>query len=112
MIGAEAVVASLALHERVGEGVGVAGGDPHLGVHEDGGLDADHVVAVLDEPLPPGVANVALELDAQRAIVVRRRESSVDLAGLEDEAPALAQGDYLVHFRLLQGSVHCAPPGE
>ena len=90
VVGAEALVAGLALHERVGEGVGVAGGDPHLGVHEDGGLQADHVVAVLDEPLPPGVANVALQLDAQRAVVVRGREAAVDLAGLEDEAPALA----------------------
>jgi len=72
-------------------------------VHEDGGLDADHVVAVLDESPPPGVADVALELDAKGAVVVGGGEAAVDFAGLEDEAPAFAEGDDFVHFDAVQG---------
>ena len=106
VVGAEPMVAGPALDQRVGEGVGVAGGDPHLGVHEDGGIQANHVVPVLDESLPPGVPDVALQLNAQRAVVVRGSEAAIDLAGLEYEAPALAQRHDFVHFYPIQTAIH------
>jgi len=98
VIGAEAVVAGLALDEWVAEGPRVARGDPDLWVHEDGGLQAYHVVAVLDEAMPPGVADVAFELDAEGAVVVGGGEAAINFAGLEYESPALAEGDDFVHF--------------
>ena len=58
-----------ALDERVREVVGVAAGPPHVGVHQNGGVQADHVVAAPDEVLPPGALDVVLELDAQGSVV-------------------------------------------
>ena len=36
LVGAEALLALLAVHQRIGEAAHVAGGHPHLGVHQDG----------------------------------------------------------------------------
>src|SRR6478609_7035475 len=66
-------------------------------MHEDRRIQGDHVVAALDHrPLPLGL-DVVLQQDAVVAVVVRRRESAVDLRGLEDEAAPLAESDDLLH---------------
>ncbi|OEI70008.1 putative transcriptional regulator [Curtobacterium sp. ER1/6] len=90
---AEPVVAVQALDERVGEGRDVPGGLPHLAGQDDGGVEADHVAAAADEPLPPLALDVLLELHAEGPVVPRRARSAVDLPRLEDEAAALGQGD-------------------
>ena len=40
--------------------------------------------------VPPGVAQVVLQLDAERAVVPEAVDAAVDLGGREDEAAALA----------------------
>jgi len=70
---------------------------PHPGVHQDRSLEADDVPAQADHVPPPEMPDVPPHLDAERTIVPRRPEATVDLARLEDEAPALAQGDEGVH---------------
>src|SRR5579884_2009219 len=85
-----------AVDQRVGEVLHVAAGLPDAGVHDDRGLDRLHVVAQLDHPPPPGVADVAAQPGAQRAEVVQRVDAAVDLARLEDEAALLAQRDQLL----------------
>ena len=65
-------------------------------VHDDGGVEADHVVALEDHGTPPGVLDVALELGAERAVVPGAGQASVYLAVLEDEASAFAEGYELV----------------
>ena len=93
----EALLALLAVHEGVGEATHMAGGHPHLGVHEDGGVQT-HVVGVfLDELLPPGLLHVVLQLHAQGAVIPSVGQAAVDLAAGEDEATALAQGHNLFH---------------
>ena len=67
------------------------------GMHEDAGVEADDLVVLPHHRRPPGVAEVVLQLHAQRTVVVDRLHAAVDLGGLEDEAAALAQGDELVH---------------
>ena len=91
-VGAEALSAAAAVDERVCEVLDVAAGAPDLGVHEDGGVEADHVAASPHEGLPPVALDVVLELDAEGAVVPGAGESAVDLAALEEEAPAAAQG--------------------
>ena len=68
-----AAVAAPALDQRVAERADVAAGDPHLGVHQDPGVEADDVVAVLDHRAPPGALDVVLELDARGARSPTRR---------------------------------------
>ena len=95
LVGAEAMVAVAALDERVGEtGGGVAGGVPDLRRHEDGGIEADHIGALVDEGAPPVVLDVASHLDAKGAVIVGGGETAVDFAGLEYEAASLGEGYY------------------
>ena len=93
VVGAEPLVAGLALGQRVGEGVDVAAGLPHLARQDDRGVEADHVVALLHHGLPPLALDVLLELHAERAVVPGRPGAAVDLAARVDEAPALGEGD-------------------
>ena len=105
---APAPVADDALDERVGEALDVAAGPPDLWVHDDGRVEADHVVALEDHGAPPGVLDVALELGAERAVVPGAGQASVNLAALEDEASALAEGYELVQVdghALLRGGL-------
>jgi hypothetical protein len=97
LVGAVALLAHLAVDERVGEAGDVARGLPDLRVHDDGGLDADDVVAAAHHVVPPAVADVLLQLGAERAVVEEAVEPAVDFGGLEDEAAALGERDDGVH---------------
>jgi len=55
---------------------------------------------VADHVLPPGVLDVFLEFDAERAVVPEAVDAAVDLARLEDEPAPTAQGDELFHVQL------------
>ena len=57
------------------------------------GVEADHVVARGDHGAPPLLLDVLLQLHAERAVVPGGAGAAVDLAGGEDEAAALAEGD-------------------
>jgi hypothetical protein len=97
VVGAEPGLALQAVDERVVEAVDVARGPPDRGVHDDGAVEPDHVLAAVDHGAPPLVHHVPLELDPERAVVVGRLEPAVDLARGEDEAAPLAQRDDLLH---------------
>ena len=97
LVGPPALVAVLAVDQGVGEGGQVARGLPDGGRAEDGGVEADHVVALLDHGAPPGVLDVAQHVDAERAVVVGGAEAAVDLGRGEDEAAVAAQPHHLLH---------------
>ena len=80
-----------AFHERVAERADVPRRHPDLRVHEDPGIEADDVVALLDHRPPPGPLDVVLELDAERPVVPHGVDAAVDLGRREDEAAPLAQ---------------------
>ena len=106
-VGAEALLALLAVHQRIGEAGQMAAGYPGLGVHEDGGV-LPHVVGVLlDKFLPPGLLDVVLQLHAQGAVVPGVGQAAVDLAAGKDDAAVFAEGDDLVHrfFGVFHGEV-------
>jgi len=97
LVGAEALLAHLAVHQRVGEAGDVTRGLPHLRVHDDGRLEPHDVFAAPHHVVPPAVADVPLQLHAQRAVVEEAVEPAVDLRRLEDEAAALRERDDGVH---------------
>ena len=101
VVGAEALVALQALHERVGEGRDVTGCLPHALRQDDRRVEAHHVAAAAHERLPPLAADVLLELGAEGAVVPRRTGSAVDLARLEDEPAVAGEGDDFVETGLL-----------
>ncbi len=97
---------SVTMVKTVGEAADVAGGDPDFGVHDDGGVEADHVEEVsvgagagaFDDVLPPGFLEVSFEIDAEGAVVPEAVDAAVDFGGGEDEAFAFAEGDDFFHF--------------
>ena len=97
LVGAEAGLAGLAVHQRIVEAADVAGSHPHLAVHQDRAVQAGVVGALLHELAPPGLFHVVLELHAQRAVVPGVGQAAVDLGAREDVAAVLAQRDQLVH---------------
>jgi hypothetical protein len=97
LVGAKPPATLPAVDHGIGEVVDVAARLPHCRVHQDGGVQADHVRPPLNEVAPPYTLDVVLQLDAKRPVVPARSDAAVDLAGLEDEAPALAQGDEGIH---------------
>jgi hypothetical protein len=109
-VGAVALLAVLVVDQRVVEGVHVAAGLPHGGVHEDGRVDAHDVLVELRHGLPPVAADVVLQLDAVRAVVVGGAQAIVDLAAGEHEAILLGMADqgleavFLVAHDVLRGS--------
>ena len=98
-VGLEEVVSAVALvgveglDERVSEDLDVAGGNPHLARLDDRGIDTHDVRAGLDHVAPPLALDVFLELDTQRAVVPCGAGTAVNLAGLIDQAAALAQAN-------------------
>ena len=88
LVGPVAHLAGLAVDQGVVEGGHVAAGHPHLGIHENGGVQP-HVVGIfLDEFLPPGPLDVVFQLHTQGAVVPAVGKAAVDLAAGENKAPA------------------------
>jgi len=91
VVGAVALVGVQRFHERVGEHLDVAGGFPHTGGQDDGGVHADGVAAGLHHVLPPQALEVFFQLHAERAVVPRGAGTAVNLAGRVHQSAALAQ---------------------
>jgi hypothetical protein len=90
----EPLMAGLALGQRVDELGDVTAGLPYLRREYHAGVQADDVVALGDDRLPPLPLDVVLDLHAERAVVPGRPQTAVDLAGRVDDPPTLAEADY------------------
>ena len=97
LIGAEALLASLAVHERIGKSTHMAGGHPGLGIHQDGSVHTHVIGVLLDELLPPCLLDVVLQLHTQRAVVPGVGQAAIDLTAGKDKAAVLAQIGNLFH---------------
>ena len=98
--------------ERVGEARDVPGRLPDLRIEDHGGVERDHVVALLHHRAEPPAPDVVLHQDAVVAVVVRRAEAAVDLRRREDEAAPLAQRHDLVHRHRFGLVRHAGEPTE
>ena len=95
-------------HEIVKQIV-MAGAFPDLRMHDDRSNrgrsshrrrcagERGQVVVAGDHVAPPGFLDVALELDAQGAVIPEAVEAAVDFARLKQEAAPFAQRDEFVH---------------
>jgi hypothetical protein len=92
-VGTVALFAVLVVDQRVVESIHVAAGLPHSGVHEDSGVQTHDVLVELGHGLPPVAADVVLQLNAVRAVVVGGAKAVVDLAALEHEAVLFGMAD-------------------
>src|SRR6266852_4886246 len=80
-----------ALAEGVDEVGEVAGGGPHRRGHDEGGFQADDIVAQLHHMAPPQIADRSLHRDPIGSVVVEAGHPAGDLARREDEAAPLRE---------------------
>ena len=104
-IGTVAGLAGTAVQQGVREAGNVAGGHPGLGVHNDGGIQAHIVGALLDKLLQPCFLDVVLELNAQGTVVPAVGKTAIDLRTGEHVTTVLAEIDD--HIKGLFALFHC-----
>ena len=97
VIRAVARLASLAVHEGIGEAAEVPRSLPRAGVHEDCAVYARVVGVFLHEFFPPRLFDVVFELYAQRTVVPRVREPAVNFTAREDKPAVFTKGNELFH---------------
>ena len=105
LIGTVACLAGTAVQQGVREAGNVAGGHPGLGVHNDGGIQAHIVGALLDKLLQPCFLDVVLELNAQGTVVPAVGKTAIDLRTGEHVTTVLAEIDD--HIKGLFALFHC-----
>src|ERR1039457_3497688 len=86
-----------AIDHRVAETFQMSRGFPGFGVLQDRAVESDNVGALLHHRAPPCFLDVALELGAERPVIVGGTEAAVDIAGGEDEPAPFAQVHDLLH---------------
>ena len=91
LIGAVAGLAGAAVQQRVREAGHMAGGHPGLRVHNDCGIQAHIIGALLHKLFQPCLFDVVFELNAQGAVVPAVCKAAVDLRAGEHIAPVLAE---------------------
>ncbi len=97
LVSAEALVALLAVHQRIGKSAEMAGSHPRLRVHQNGAVHADIIRIFLNELLPPGFLYVVLQLNAEVAVIPGVRQAAVNLGARIYKASCLRKCNNLVH---------------
>ena len=100
LVGTEARLARLAVHQRVVEAAHMAGRNPNLAVHQYRAVQTRVVGAFLNELLPPRLLDVVFVLHAQRAEVPSVGQTAVNFGAGEYKAAVFAQRNQLVHGKL------------
>jgi len=106
VVGAESLLGEQAVAHRIAEGIHVAARLPDRGVHDDGGVETDHVLTLTGHGTPPSVAEVALELGPERAVIPEAIDAPVNLGTLKNEAASLAERNDFFHQRGLFWLTH------
>ena len=104
----ELLAVATGLH-HVGKQVVVPRHFPNLRVHDDRRFDAAHLelargtrlagefIVVGDHVVPPRVADVSLQLDAERAVIPKTVQPAVNFRRLKQESAAFAERNNLIH---------------
>ena len=98
LVGPQAFVGHETVDHWVGEGIDMSGSLPDRRVHDDGGIEAYHILTFPGHGAPPGIAQIPLQLRAERAVIPEAVDPAVDFGGLVDEAPAFAEADDFFHY--------------
>src|ERR1051325_4668323 len=91
LVGAKPPLAGAAVHHRIGEMIQMTARLPHSRMHDDRGIESDHVLPTVHVVAPPDALPVVLELYAKRAIVPARTGAAVNFARLKNESAPLAK---------------------
>ena len=97
VVEAVALVVLLVVDHGVGKGRLVPRVPQHHAVHDDGGVQPFHVVALVHVGAPPRRLDVVFQLHTEGAVVIEPLQAAVNLGPLKNKAPAFAQADEFFH---------------
>jgi len=97
LVGAVAALGFAAVEHWVLEVADMAGSFPYARMHDDRAVEPDNVLAQLGHGFPPAGLDVALHLNAERAVVPEAVDAAVDFRSLENKTTPLAQAGKGVH---------------
>lgn len=97
LVGAVTLLTNLTVYHGIGKSADVTGCGEDGVVGEDGSIEAEDIVTLLDVFTPPEVFEVALHFSSEGAVVPATVQAAVDFGRLENESFAFAQGDDLLH---------------
>ena len=111
LIGTVTCLAGLAVQQGIAEACHVTGGDPGLGIHDDGCIQTHIIGAFLHKLLHPCLFDIILELDAQRTVIPAVCQTAVHLTAGIHKAAVFAEIDD--HIKGLFAVFHILkPPNE
>jgi hypothetical protein len=67
-------------------------------VHQDAGIQTNHIIALLNHSLPPGLLYIPLQRYTQGTVVPATGKPSVDFTTGEDETTPPTEGYNLFHI--------------
>ena len=97
LVRSKALLTLAAVDQRVRKSRLMTGISQNESVHQDGSVQAFHIVALVNVCPPPRALDVVFELDAHWAIIPGALEAAVKLAALKEKAAPLAQRHNLFH---------------
>ena len=110
MIGAHEFLALSASLHHIAKQIMVPTDLPNLGMHYNRAVEPGHfvrgrraigrfeLVVGGDQVLPPGIFDVTLEFDTQRAVLPEAIDAAVDFTRLKQKASPFAERDEFFHF--------------
>ena len=97
VVGPKSPLALAAIDHHVMKEVEVTAGLPDVGVHDNGGFDADHVIPAADHVVPPGLTEVAFEFSSEWAVVPESVDPAIYFTALENEPTSPTKSDDTIH---------------
>ncbi len=89
LVGAETLMALLAVHQRVGKSAQVSGSHPGLRIHQNRTVHPDIIRMLLDKFLPPGALDIIFKLYSQITVIPRICKTSVYFGTRINKSPLL-----------------------
>ena len=82
------LLACAAVDKRIVECLLMTGVFPNKAILNDRRIDALNIVTLINEPVPPALFDIIRQLNAQRSVVPRRTEASIDVRCRKNKAAA------------------------
>ena len=83
----------------------MAGVAPNLPIHQDGRIEALHIITIIDVGTPPVGYELVLELNAKGSKIVGTLQPTIDLGTGKDKTTTLAERNDLIHRKSRHGTI-------
>src|SRR3989344_711933 len=87
-----------AFYQQISKIIQVSARLPYFRIHQQGRINSDDIIALIDKLVPPRIFNILFQFNAQWTIIPRIGQTAVYFRAREYKATALAEGNYFFEF--------------